>query len=225
MKTSWIEETSDRKEGYRDGGRGIEVTQSRMCRVRLHNYNKALSNGSLVFPARPACQPTTTSARVQARRKENFPITSSDIELQTMYVLRNLKKLQQPVPRSTTSSRRSSLFADLNDLPRLRHGVETLFPRCRRRAPRSAVRGLAGEGTVEVVHWLCRPWPHHRTSGAPRPLANYNKALTLDVIVAAGQLASDFRGRVRPRRAKRSVFLLTAPISSCRTLHAGILKT
>ena len=73
----------------------------------LANYSEAFVAGDLVFAAGQLASDFKTGVPPDARKKDNFPYYGSDIELQTEYVLRNLKNtFTAEVPVSNTWSRR-----------------------------------------------------------------------------------------------------------------------
>jgi len=58
----------------------------------LANYNEAVTVGDLVFAAGQLASDFKTGVPPQARKGTGFPFYGSDIELQTAYILENLKK-------------------------------------------------------------------------------------------------------------------------------------
>ena len=81
-----------------------------------------------MFAAGQIASDYQTGVPPEARKKDGFPFYGSDIELQTAYILENLKQTFEAAgsSRSTRSSRRRC-FSPISKLPWLRRGVEALF--------------------------------------------------------------------------------------------------
>src|SRR5207245_117998 len=78
--------------GYRSG-RGLEHQVVKSAAPRpLANYNEAFVVGDLVFTAGQLASDFKTGVPPHARKQPGFPFYGSDIELQTTYILENLKK-------------------------------------------------------------------------------------------------------------------------------------
>ena len=86
----------------------IAVVKSGIPRP-LANYNEAFVVDDLVFAAGQLASDFKTGVPPEARKKDGFPFYGSDIELQTTYVLENLKRPSRPpARRSITWSRHKS---------------------------------------------------------------------------------------------------------------------
>jgi enamine deaminase RidA (YjgF/YER057c/UK114 family) len=190
---------------------GIKVVKSDVPRP-LANYNEAFVAGDLVFAAGQLASDFKDGVPAQARRQENFPYYGSDIELQTVYVLENLKKTFAAAGSSLDHVVKAQVFlTDLNNF----HGFDTVWKRYFKVPPPRTTIGCTGllvkDTLVEVdlIGYVPRQGLGHRviTSGAPRPLANYSEAFVAgDLIFAAGQLASDFKGGVPAEARKKQNF-------------------
>ena len=119
----------------------IAVVKSGIPRP-LANYNEAFVVGDLVFAAGQLASDFKTGVPPEARKKDGFPFYGSDIELQTTYVLENLKKTFEAAGSSLDHVVKAQVFlTDLNLFPWLRLRVEALLQGRRRRAPPSAAPG------------------------------------------------------------------------------------
>ncbi len=185
----------------------IKVVKSGAPRP-LANYNEAFVAGDLVFAAGQLASDFETGVPAQARRKESFPYYGSDIELQTVYVLENLKKTFEAAGSSLDHAVKAQVF--LTDLDNF-HGFDSVWKRYFKVPPPRTTIGCTGllvKGTlveIDLVGYVPRPGLQHAViaSSAPRPLANYNEAFVVgDLVFAAGQLASDFKDGV-PAQARR----------------------
>jgi enamine deaminase RidA (YjgF/YER057c/UK114 family) len=168
----------------------------------LANYNEAFVVGDLVFAAGQLASDFEIGVPAQARSKENFPYYGSNIELQTAYILENLKKTFEAAGSSLDRVVKAQVF--LTDLDNF-HGFDSVWKRYFKVPPPRTTIGCTGllvkDTLVEIdlIGYVPRQGLGHRliTSSAPRPLANYNEAFVVgDLVFAAGQLASDFKGGV-----------------------------
>jgi len=174
----------------------------------LANYSEAFVAGDLVFAAGQLASDFKEGIAAQARRPASFPYYGSDIELQTTYVLENLKKTFEAAGSSLDHAVKAQVFlADLNDF----HGFDTVWKRYFKVPPPRTTIGCTGllvkDALVEIdlTGYVPRAGLAHKViaSSAPRPLANYSEAFVVgDLIFAAGQLASDFKTGV-PAQARR----------------------
>ena len=174
----------------------------------LANYSEAVVAGDLVFAAGQLASDFATGVPEQARRRPSFPYYSSDIELQTEYVLGNLEKTFAAAGSSLEHVVKAQVFlTDLN----LFHGFDAVWKRHFKIPPPRTTIGCTGllvkDTLVEIdlVGYVPRPGLAHEVirSGAPKPLANYSEAFRIgDLVFAAGQLASDFQTGV-PGEARR----------------------
>jgi reactive intermediate/imine deaminase len=165
----------------------------------LANYNEAFVAGNLVYAAGQLASDFKTGVPAEARKKDNFPFYGSDIELQTEYVLKNLKTTFEAAGSSLDHVVKAQVFlTDLNNFA----GFDSVWKRYFKVPPPRTTIGCTGllvkDTLVEIdlVGYVPGNDVKHEviTSSAPRPLANYNEACVVDgLIFAAGQLASDFK--------------------------------
>ena len=93
----------------------IKVVKSGAPRP-LANYNEAFVVGDLVFAAGQLASDFKTGIPPEARKQEGFPFYGSDIELQTTYVLENLKRTFEAAGSSLDHVVKAQVFlTDLND--------------------------------------------------------------------------------------------------------------
>jgi reactive intermediate/imine deaminase len=189
----------------------ITVVKSGIPRP-LANYNEAFVVGDLVFAAGQLASDFKTGVPPEARKKDGFPFYGSDIELQTTYVLDNLKKTFEAAGSSLDHVVKAQVF--LTDLDNF-HGFDTVWKRYFKVPPPRTTIGCTGllvkDTLVEIdlIGYVAGKGLEHKvvTSSAPRPLANYSEAVVVgDLVFAAGQLASDFKTGVPPEARKREGF-------------------
>ena len=177
----------------------------------LANYSEAFVAGDLVFAAGQLASDFKDGVPAQARRHASFPYYGSDIELQTAYVLENLKQTLAAAGSSLDHVVKAQVFlTDLNNF----HGFDTVWRRYFKVPPPRTTIGVTGllvkDTLVEIdlIGYVPRPGLAHAViaSSAPRPLANYSEAFVVgDLVFAAGQLASDFKSGVpAPARTQAS---------------------
>ena len=174
----------------------------------LANYSEAMQVGDLVFAAGQLASDFKTGVPASAKRGENFPFYGSDIQLQTEFVLENLKKTFETAGSSLDHVVKAQVFlTDLNDFA----GFDQVWKRYFKVPPPRTTVGTSGllvrETLVEIdlIGYVPRSGLKHEVikSGAPRPLANYSEAFTLgDFVFAAGQIASDYKTGV-PAEARK----------------------
>jgi reactive intermediate/imine deaminase len=174
----------------------------------LANYSEAMQAGDLIFAAGQLASDFKTGVPASARRGENFPFYGSDIQLQTEFVLENLKKTFEAAGSSLDHVVKAQVFmTNLNDFA----GFDQVWKRYFKVPPPRTTVGTSGllvrETLVEIdlVGYVPRSGLKHEVikSGAPRPLANYSEAFTLgDFVFAAGQIASDYKTGV-PTEARK----------------------
>lgn len=174
----------------------------------LANYNEAFRVGDLVFAAGQLASDFKTGVPAEARKKPGFPFYGSDIELQTEFVLKNLKRTFEAAGSSLDHIVKAQVFVtDLKDF----NGFDRVWKRYFKVPPPRTTIGCTGllvEGTlveIDLVGYVPRAGLQHQViqSSAPRPLANYSEAVRLgNLVFAAGQLASDFKTGV-PTEAKQ----------------------
>jgi len=184
----------------------IQVISSSAPRP-LANYSEAFVVGDLVFAAGQLASDFKVGIPAQARRHASFPYYGSDIELQTAYILENLKKTLEAAGSSLDHVVKAQVF--LTDLDNF-HGFDTVWKRTFKVPPPRTTIGATGllvkDTLVEIdlTGYVPRQGLAHKAiaSSAPRPLANYSEAFVLgDLVFAAGQLASDFKSGV-PAQAR-----------------------
>ncbi len=174
----------------------------------LANYTEAFVTGDLVFAAGQIASDYKTGVPAEARRRENFPFYSSDIELQTEYILQNLQRTFEAAGSSLDNVVKAQVFlTDLN----LFHGFDSAWKRHFKVPPPRTTIGCTGllvtDTLVEIdlIGYVPKEGFRHEvvTSSAPRPLAHYSEAFKLgDMVFAAGQIASDYKTGV-PAEARR----------------------
>ena len=82
----------------------------------LANYTEAFKVGGLVFAAGQLASDFKSGVPVQARRHPSFPYYSSDIKLQTRFILDNLKKTFAAANSSLDQVVKAQVFlTDLNN--------------------------------------------------------------------------------------------------------------
>jgi reactive intermediate/imine deaminase len=174
----------------------------------LANYSEAMQAGDLVFAAGQLASDFKTGVPASAKRGENFPFYGSDIQLQTEFVLENLKKTFEAAGSSLDHVVKAQVFmTNLNDFA----GFDQVWKRYFKVPPPRTTVGTSGllvrETLVEIdlIGYVPRSGLKHEVikSGGPRPLANYSEAFTLgDFVFAAGQIASDYKTGV-PSKARK----------------------
>ena len=174
----------------------------------LANYSEAMQVGDLIFAAGQLASDFKTGVPASAKRGENFPFYGSDIQLQTEFVLENLKKTFETAGSSLDHVVKAQVFmTNLNDFA----GFDQVWKRYFKVPPPRTTVGTSGllvrETLVEIdlIGYAPRSGLKHEVikSGAPRPLANYSEAFTLgDFVFAAGQIASDYKTGV-PSEARK----------------------
>jgi enamine deaminase RidA (YjgF/YER057c/UK114 family) len=102
-----------------------EVVRSAAPRPLAH-YSEGFVLGDRVFAAGQIASDYVTGVPAQARRKENFPYYGSDIELQTEYILGNLRQTFEAAGTSLDRVVKAQVF--LTDLANF-HGFDTVWKR------------------------------------------------------------------------------------------------
>ena len=92
----------------------------------LAHYSEAFVLGERVFAAGQIASDYRTGVPAEARRKDGFPYYGSDIELQTEYVLKNLKQTFEAAGSSLDGVVKAQVF--LTDLGNF-HGFDTVWKR------------------------------------------------------------------------------------------------
>ena len=188
-------------------GKPISVIKSGAPKP-LANYSEAIRVGDLVFAAGQLASDFKTGVPATARRGENFPFYGSDIQLQTEFILENLKQTFEAAGSSLDHVVKAQVFlTNLGDFA----GFDQVWKRYFKVPPPRTTVGTTGllvrETLVEIdlIGYVPRSGLKHEVikSGAPRPLANYSEAFTIgDFVFAAGQIASDYKTGV-PSEARR----------------------
>jgi reactive intermediate/imine deaminase len=174
----------------------------------LANYSEAMQVGDLIFAAGQLASDFKTGVPPSVKRGENFPFYGSDIQLQTEFVLENLKKTFETAGSSLDHVVKAQVFmTNLNDFA----GFDQVWKRYFKVPPPRTTVGTSGllvrETLVEIdlIGYVPRSGLKLEVikSGAPRPLANYSEAFTIgDFVFAAGQIASDYKTGV-PTEARK----------------------
>jgi enamine deaminase RidA (YjgF/YER057c/UK114 family) len=127
--------------GYRPGkSLKHEVIKSAAPRPLAH-YNEAFTLGSNVFAAGQIASDYRTGVPPEARKKDGFPFYGSDIELQTAYILENLKKTFEAAGSSLDQVVKAQVF--LTDLDNF-HGFDTVWKRYFKQPPPRSTIGCTG---------------------------------------------------------------------------------
>jgi reactive intermediate/imine deaminase len=178
----------------------------------LANYSEAMRVGDLVFAAGQLASDFTTGVPANARRGENFPFYGSDIQLQTEFILKNLKLTFEAAGSSLDHVVKAQVF--LTNLDHFAAFDQVWKQYFKVPPPRTTIgtTGLLVRDTlveIDLIGYVPRPGLKHEVikSGAPRPLANYSEAFTIgDFVFAAGQIASDYKTGVPPEARKHANF-------------------
>ena len=118
----------------------IAVVKSGIPRP-LANYNEAFVVDDLVFAAGQLASDFKTGVPPEARKKDGFPFYGSDIELQTTYVLENLKKTFEAAGSSLDHVVKAQVFlTDLDDF----HGFDSVWKRTFKVPPPRTTIGCTG---------------------------------------------------------------------------------
>jgi reactive intermediate/imine deaminase len=174
----------------------------------LAHYTEAFTVGDLVFAAGQIASDYKDGVPPQARRHPNFPYYSSDIKLQTRYVLDNLKRTFEAAGSSLDNVIKAQVFlTDLNNFHAFDEVWKEYFPVPPARTTVGTTGLLVKDTLVEIDLIGFVPGrgvdKQAVTSSAPRPLAHYTEAFTVgDLVFAAGQIASDYKTGV-PEQARR----------------------
>ena len=117
-----------------------EVIKSGAPRPLAH-YNEAFKLGNRVFAAGQIASDYKTGVPPEARKKENFPFYGSDIELQTDYILNNLKQTFEAAGSSLDEVVKAQVFlTDLNTF----HGFDKVWKRHFKAPPPRTTIGCTG---------------------------------------------------------------------------------
>jgi reactive intermediate/imine deaminase len=178
----------------------------------LANYAEAFRVGDFVFAAGQLASDFTAGVPPEAKRGANFPFYGSDIQLQTDFILKNLKQTFEAAGSSLDHVVKAQVFlTDLNDFA----GFDEVWKRYFNSPPPRTTVGTTGllvkDTLVEIdlIGYVPRAGLKHEVikSGVPKPLANYSEAIAIgDLVFAAGQLASDFKTGVPPEAKRRENF-------------------
>jgi reactive intermediate/imine deaminase len=174
----------------------------------LANYSEAVRVGDLVFAAGQLASDFKTGIAPEARRNPGFPFYGSDIQLQTDYILKNLRNSFEAAGSSLDHIVKAQVFlTDLNNFAAFDEVWRGYF---KVPPPRTTVgtTGLLVKDTlieIDLIGYVPRAGLERQivASDIPKPLANYSEAFVIgDFVFAAGQLASDFKTGV-PAEARR----------------------
>jgi len=178
----------------------------------LANYSEAVRIGDFVFAAGQLASDFKNGVPATAKRSENFPFYGSDIQLQTEFILQNLKQTFETAGSSLDYVVKAQVFmTNLDDFA----GFDQVWKRYFKVPPPRTTVGTTGllvrETLVEIdlIGYVPRSGLKHEVikSGAPRPLANYSEAFTVgDFVFAAGQIASDYKTGVPTEARKHQNF-------------------
>ena len=185
----------------------IEIVKSAAPRPLAH-YSEAVVAGPWVFAAGQIASDYKTGVPEAARRHASFPYYASDIKLQTRYVLENLKQTFAAAGSALDNVVKAQVF--LTDLDHF-SGFDEVWKEYFTVPPARTTVGTTGllvkDTLVEIdlIGFVPGRGADKQAvqSGAPRPLAHYTEAFTVgDLVLAAGQIASDYKDGV-PAQARR----------------------
>jgi len=185
----------------------IEIVKSAAPRPLAH-YSEAVVAGPWVFAAGQIASDYKTGVPEAARRHPSFPYYASDIKLQTRYVLENLKQTFAAAGSALDNVVKAQVF--LTDLDHF-SGFDEVWKEYFTVPPARTTVGTTGllvkDTLVEIdlIGFVPGRGADKQAvqSGAPRPLAHYTEAFTVgDLVLAAGQIASDYKDGV-PAQARR----------------------
>lgn len=192
-------------------GKSVQIIKSDAPQP-LANYSEAIRIGDFVFAAGQLGSDFKTGVPGSAKRAQNFPFYGSDIQLQTEFILENLKKTFEAAGSSLDHVVKAQVFmTDLHDFA----GFDQIWKKYFKAPPPRTTVGTTGllvrDTLVEIdlIGYVPRSGLTHQIvkSDVPRPLANYSEAITIgDYVFAAGQLASDFKTGVPPQARKHPNF-------------------
>ena len=178
----------------------------------LANYSEATIAGNLVFAAGQLASDFKTGVPAEARTHPSFPFYGSDIKLQTHFVLKNLARTFAAAGSSLEAVVKAQVFlTDLNDFA----GFDEVWREYFKLPPPRTTVGTTGllikDTLIEIDLIAAVPAagakPQVVTSANPKPLANYSEAVRVgDLVLAAGQLASDFKTGVPPEAKRHPSF-------------------
>jgi len=178
----------------------------------LANYSEATIAGNLVFTAGQLASDFKTGVPAEARTHPSFPFYGSDIKLQTHFVLKNLARTFAAAGSSLEAVVKAQVFlTDLNDFA----GFDEVWREYFKLPPPRTTVGTTGllikDTLIEIDLIAAVPAagakPQVVTSANPKPLANYSEAVRVgDLVLAAGQLASDFKTGVPPEAKRHPSF-------------------
>jgi len=185
----------------------IDIVKSDAPRPLAH-YSEGVVTGPWVFAAGQIASDYKNGVPAEARRHPNFPYYSSDIKLQTRYVLQNLKKTFAAAGSSLDNVVKAQVFlTDLNNFCAFDEVWKEYFKTPPARTTVGTTGLLVKDTLVEIdlIGFVPGPGIEKQAikSGAPRPIAHYTEAYKVgDLVFAAGQIASDYKDGV-PEKAKR----------------------
>jgi reactive intermediate/imine deaminase len=165
----------------------------------LANYSEAVRVGDLVFAAGQLASDFKTGVAPEARRNPDFPFYGSDIQLQTDYILKNLRNTFEAAGSSLEHIVKAQVFlTDLNNFAAFDEVWRGYF---KVPPPRTTVgtTGLLVKDTlieIDLIGYVPRAGLERQivASDNPKPLANYAEAFVIgNFVFPAGQLASDFK--------------------------------
>ncbi|HEY7244099.1 MAG TPA: Rid family hydrolase [Xanthobacteraceae bacterium] len=194
-------------------GRGVARETIRSAAPRpLAHYNEAFKVGDFVFAAGQIASDYKTGVPAEARRSAGFPYYSSDIKLQTRYILDNLGKTFAAAGSSLDNVIKAQVF--LTDLDNF-NAFDEVWKEYFKTPPARTTVGTTGllvrDTLVEIdlVGFVPGKNVNRQAvkSAAPQPLANYTEGFKVGGLVfAAGQLASDFKSGVPPQAQRHPSF-------------------
>ena len=174
----------------------------------LANYSEAIRVGDLVFAAGQLASDFKTGVPATAKRGENFPFYGSDIQLQTEFVLENLKKTFESAGSSLDHVVKAQVFlTNLNDFA----GFDQVWKRYFKIPPPRTTVGTAGllvrETLIEIdlIGYVPRSGVKHEVikSGVPLLIAKYSEEFKIGVFVlAVAHIANDYKTGV-PTEARK----------------------
>jgi enamine deaminase RidA (YjgF/YER057c/UK114 family) len=189
----------------------IETIRSSAPRPLAH-YNECFKVGPWVFAAGQIASDYQTGVAPDARQPPGCPSDSSDITLQTQYVLGNLAKTFEAAGSSLDQVVQAQVFlTDLTHVQAFDEVWRDYFPVPPARTIVATSGLLVAGGRVAIAligHVLGTPSQREViTSRHPPPLGNSAEAIRAgDLIIAAGQIASDDQTGVAPEARVNPAF-------------------
>ncbi len=174
----------------------------------LANYTEAYRAGDLIFAAGQLATDFKVGIPPEARTNPAFPYYGSDIKLQTEFILRSLAQTFTAAGSSLDHVVKAQVFlTDLHDFAAFDEVWKDWFKTPPSRTTVETTGLLIKDALIEIdlIGYVPRPGLDVQVikSGLPAPIAHYTEAFRVgDMVLASGQLATDFRTGI-PESARR----------------------